>query len=116
MSRRRSRVNELATIYWRDIPAQVTVTLGGETFKSLLSPRFQVAIDRAATVAGLTETSAYVAQWRRESTRLTADVSGEIEAQRRTADIETTYDRDTLERLVAAGGVVATNEADAQQT
>jgi len=116
MSRRRTRVNELTTIYWRDIPAQVTATHGGETFKSLLSPRFQVAIDRAATVAELTETSAYVAQWRRESTPLSADVSGEAEAQRHAADIENTFDRDTLESLVAAGGVDPRGGTGAQPT
>jgi hypothetical protein len=105
MSRRRSRVNEVTTIYWRDIPAQVTATAGGETCKALLSPRFQVAIDRAATVADLTETSAYVAQWRRESRPLGSGASGETTAQEQAARLEAAYDRDTLEALVATGGV-----------
>ena len=46
----------LTTIYWRDIPAQVTATTedGGKE-QVLMHDRFQVAIDRAAAVAGLTK-------------------------------------------------------------
>ncbi|MDH3293847.1 MAG: virulence factor [Acidimicrobiia bacterium] len=110
MSRRRTRVNELTTIYWRDIPAQVTATHSGQTFKALLSPRFQVAIDRAATVAGLTETSAYVAQWRRESHPLDANASGEQRVQEQAAQLESSHDRETLEALVAAGGIDPTQD------
>ena len=105
MSRRRAKTNELATIYWRDIPAQVTATLDGETFKALLAPRFQVAIDRAATVAGLTETSAYVAQWRRETQPIEAGAPGEDLAKNQAEQLEAQYDRSQLEALVAAGGV-----------
>ena len=41
----------LTIISWRDIPAQVVVKRGRETAKVQLSPRFQEAVDRAATVA-----------------------------------------------------------------
>ena len=56
----------LTTIYWRDIPAQVTATTedGGKE-QVLMHDRFQVAIDRAAAVAGLTKTDDYVNEWRR---------------------------------------------------
>ena len=43
----------LVTIYWRDIPAQVTAQRGRSREKALLDARFQDAIDRAALVAGL---------------------------------------------------------------
>ena len=66
--RRRSSTDEVVTIYWRDIPAQTTASIGGESQKVLLADRFQHAIDRAAGVAGLTETSAYVGEWRRVAT------------------------------------------------
>ncbi len=105
MSRRRARVNELTVIYWRDIPAQVTASVGGRIHKELLEPRFQVAIDRAATVAGLTETSAYVAQWRRVSQPLDPTAAGEQAATDAAATINTDYHRDRLEGLVATGGV-----------
>lgn len=91
-------------IYWRDIPAQVTASNDGETVKRLLAPRFQHAIDRAAGVAGLTETSAYVAQWRREATPLTAGDNAERKAEDTAAALEGAYDRDQLEALVQAGG------------
>ncbi len=105
MSRRRAKANELTVIYWRDIPAQVTASTGGRSHKELLEPRFQVAIDRAATVAGLTETSAYVAQWRRESEPLGADLDGGDVAAETASRLHTDYDRDRLEALVAAGGL-----------
>ena len=101
--RRRDRGETLTTIYWRDIPAQVTATAGGVTEKAMLEPRFQHAIDRAATVAGLTETEAYVAQWRRVTAPLSTPPGQEVAdtAARLSAD----YPRDRLEALVAAGGV-----------
>lgn len=105
MSRRRARSNELTVIYWRDIPAQVTASAGGRSRKELLEPRFQVAIDRAATVAGLTETTAYVAQWRRESTPIDAASDGDEVAVQTATRLNTEYDRDRLEALVAAGGI-----------
>lgn len=110
--RRRERTGGDATtvIYWRDIPAQVTATVAGRTEKVMLEPRFQHAIDRAATVAGLTETDAYVAQWRRVTESLdagsaTADPS-ELVA-RLAADLAAGHPRDRLEALVTRGGVEA---------
>lgn len=104
MSRRRRSRPELVTIFWRDIPAQVTATTGGDdSERVLLAPRFQHAIDRAAAVAGLTDTHSYVAQWRRES----APVDGEpaTSARRRADELDDAYPRDRLEALVAGGGL-----------
>ena len=105
MSRRRAKANELSTIFWRDIPAQVAATSSGQTYKALLEPRFQHAIDRAATVAGLTETSAYVGEWRRESTPLDPEVDADALIQDTALQLQTEYNRDRLEALVANGGL-----------
>ena len=101
--RRRSRTSrELTTIYWRDIPAQVTTSLGRESEKLLLTPRFQNAIDRSAAVAGMTAVDDYVTQWRREVVRIDGELLAEATAE---ADrIEGAYPRDRLESLVRQGG------------
>lgn len=103
MSRRRSRSNAIITIYWRDIPAQVSAGSGDDEHKALLDDRFQHAIDRAATVAGLTTTHDYVGQWRQERSPLTGDAIDEV--ARRAADLDHTYDHKRLEQLVANGGL-----------
>ena len=59
--------SKLITIYWRDIPAQVTAQKGRIREKALLEARFQHAIDRAATVAGLTDSDSYIAEWNRKT-------------------------------------------------
>lgn len=102
--RRRGGGPGIVTIYWRDIPAQITATTAdGQVEKVLLEPRFQHAIDRAAHVAGLTDTNDYVEQWRRVSGALDGDPT---EVARATADaIHSDYPRDRLEALVASGGI-----------
>lgn len=107
MARRRRGGDGLTIIYWRDIPAQVTGSADGATAKALLEPRFQHAIDRAATVADLTETSAYVAQWRRVTEPLQGDPETVVEATVKA--LADGYPRERLERLVATGGA---EEAD----
>ena len=69
----------------------------------MLSDRFQHAIDRAATVAGLTDTDSYVNEWRRE----TAEIGREIdhEASAAAARLEADYPRERLEALVRNGGL-----------
>ena len=102
---RRSRGGPgLVTIYWRDIPAQVTATTeDGTKEQVLLHQRFQVAIDRAAAVAGLTTTDEYVAEWRRVATSIDGDP---IAAARTTAQrLDDQHPRDVLEALVANGGL-----------
>lgn len=96
---------ELIVISWRDIPAQVTATADGEKYSHVLDDRFQHAIDRAAAVAGLTETQAYVGEWRREPHALVGDPATAAAQLVRQTHIE--YDRARLEELVRAGGVDA---------
>ena len=103
MSRRRRSSGELIVISWRDIPAQVTATRGREKAKALLTARFQHAIDRAAAVAGLTETDAYVNEWRRTVRPITGAVDGEAEDE--ATRIENAYSSERLEQLVRAGGL-----------
>lgn len=56
----------LITIYWRDIPAQVTARAGRHKATIRLPDRFQVAIDQAATRAGKTDADDYLAEWHDE--------------------------------------------------
>ncbi len=109
MSRRRNRAPGVTTIYWRDIPAQITVTTSsGHSEKFLLEPRFQHAIDRAAHVAGLTETKKYIEQWRRVATTVTGDAI--VFAQSTVDHIHSQYHKHRLEALVANGGVEPQHE------
>ena len=102
--RRRGGAPSLATISWRDIPAQLTARSGGDQHKVLLHARFQHAIDRAAAVAGLTTTHDYVQQWRTESAPLAdGDVAAQLDQQ--CAELEAAYPRERLETLVANGGL-----------
>ncbi len=101
--RRRSKTNEMVTIYWRDIPAQVTATCDGDKGSWLLEERFQVAIDRAAGVAGLTDADSYVLQWRREAQPCEGDP--EIAARSEAERLQALYDRDRVRALVASGGL-----------
>ncbi|MDG2428503.1 MAG: virulence factor [Acidimicrobiales bacterium] len=94
---------QLVTIYWRDIPAQVTAQQGRNREKALLDARFQHAIDRAAMIANMSDTDSYVAQWRRESVPLTTDLAAAVASE--AARINASYDRERLERLVHLGGV-----------
>ena len=93
----------LVTIYWRDIPAQVTAQRGRFREKALLDARFQDAIDRSAVVAGLTDTDSYLAEWRRVAAGCNGDMAAIVAAE--VARLEDAYPRDRLDRLVRAGGV-----------
>ncbi|MEX1004891.1 MAG: virulence factor [Acidimicrobiia bacterium] len=92
----------LTVIRWREIPAQVVASRGREKARAELSPRFQVAIDRAAMNARLVGTDAYLEQW----TRTTVECSEDLDvAARNEADrIESEYDKARLDRLVAGLG------------
>ena len=91
-------------VYWRDIPSQVIVQRGRRREKSLLSARFQEAIDRAAMRAGKGSSDAYIAEWRRETTR---DDSGDdlsTIAARETARFEAEFSDDRLLELIRNHG------------
>ena len=58
----------MTVIWWRDIPAQVTAREGRKQSKIVLHPRFQVAIDKAASRAGKRAYNDYIEEWRRTGT------------------------------------------------
>lgn len=102
--RRRGATPSIATISWRDIPAQLTARAAGDQHKVLLHARFQHAIDRAAAVAGLTSTNDYVQEWRTVAGPLgDGDVAAQLD--QRCAEVEAAYPRERLEALVANGGL-----------
>ena len=95
---------ELFIVSWRDIPAQVIAKAGRQTARRALDDRFQQAIDRAAMRAGLRETDAYLAEWR----RLPAGTCGEdleSAADELAARLDAAYPPERLRDLVAAGGL-----------
>lgn len=101
--RRRGNDDAVVTIYWRDIPAQVTAGPRTEGEKVLLHPRFQNAIDRAAAVAGTTDATSYVAQWRRVAEPLDGvDPAGAARAK--ASKLEADHPPSVLQQLVRSGG------------
>ena len=94
----------LTVIWWRDIPAQVIAKDRRQSHKIVLHPRFQVAIDRAAKKAGLVDWGVYLEQWRKEQRACGDDVKAE--AEREALGLEADYPKETLNRLVATGGLV----------
>ena len=93
---------ELTVIYWRDIPAQVMAKEGRQSAKSVLSERFQEAIDAAATRVGLIGTDDYLAQWRRVTSPCDDDL--ETVATAEAARLEAEFTDETLAGLVRSGG------------
>lgn len=100
---RRAGGPHLTTIYWRDIPAQVTARSGRERASLTLEDRFQVAIDGAATRAGKTSTEDYVAEWREETEPCGADLEAEVQARK--AELESRFTPEILRSYVRTGGV-----------
>ncbi len=93
----------MVTIFWRDLPAQVTATINGEKGTWLLEDRFQVAIDRAAGIAGLTDADDYVLEWRRVATPSTGDpqANAQAEAER----LQQAYSSERVRAIVENGGL-----------
>ncbi|HIG24963.1 MAG TPA: hypothetical protein EYG34_07800 [Acidimicrobiia bacterium] len=98
----------LVTIFWRDIPAQITAQKGRTREKGLLDARFQLAIDQAAMVAGLTGIDDYVTQWRRESQPCSADLAQEVADALIRVDID--YPAERIKKLVRSGGLEPTED------
>lgn len=94
---------EIIIIRWRDIPAQVVAKRGRESAKRELSPRFQVAIDRAAMYAGLFGTDEYLSEWTRDSRPCGEDL--EAEATKEAARLEAEFTPEVLNELAGNGGV-----------
>ena len=93
---------DLTVIWWRDIPAQVVVKQGRASAKVPLSPRFQEAIDMAATRVGLIGTDEYLNEWRRVTRECGDDL--DAEASKEAHALEQAYGDSRLESLVRSGG------------
>ena len=93
----------MTVIWWRDIPAQVTAKEGRRQSKIVLHPRFQVAIDKAASRAGKRAYNDYIGEWRRTQQRCGDDIDQEVstEAER----LENEYDKHRLAMLIQSGCV-----------
>ncbi len=101
---------KLTTIYWRDIPAQVTAKAGRKSAKIQLSDRFQEAIDMAAMRAGKGSTDEYLEDWHRQQTTCSDDLDAEV--AKAAAAIEEAIDTEALQTLVKNKGY--TNPQDAE--
>jgi hypothetical protein len=97
----------LTVIWWRDIPAQVIAKDRRVSHKIVLHARFQTAIDRAATKAGLKEWNAYLEQWRKEQRICGDDIQAAAEAEAERLEAE--FTKEVLARLTASGGLADPN-------
>jgi hypothetical protein len=93
----------LTVIWWRDIPAQVMARDGRRASKVQLHPRFQVAIDKAASRAGKRSYNEYIEEWRKVARDCGADLEAEVNAE--VERLETDYDKHRLAELIQSGGV-----------
>jgi hypothetical protein len=93
----------MTVIWWRDIPAQVVARDGRRSSKEVLHPRFQVAIDKAASRAGKRNYSDYIEEWRKVARACGDDLESEVNAE--VERLETTYDKHRLAELIQTGGV-----------
>ena len=101
--RRRNDGSSLVLISWRDIPAQVNGGACEDRVQRILPRRFQRAIDRAAMVAGKTQASQYVGEWRRTTIPAGAD-DPEAAAMAAAASLEEAFPRERLDEFVRTGG------------
>ena len=101
--RRRADDGSLVLITWRDIPAQVNAGSGDSRVQRILPRRFQRAIDRAAMVAGKTQASQYVGEWRRRVVPGDA-ADPESAALAAAAQLEEEFPRERLDEFVKTGG------------
>ena len=101
--RRRNDDGSLVLISWRDIPAQVNGGSGSDRVQRILPRRFQRAIDRAAMVAGKTQASQYVGEWRRTMIPAGSD-DAETAAMAAAASLEEAFPRERLDEFVKTGG------------
>ena len=93
----------MTIIWWRDIPAQVVAREGRRSSKTVLHPRFQVAIDKAASRAGKRNYNDYIEEWRKVAKACGDDLEAAVTAE--VERLETTYDKHRLAELIQSGGV-----------
>ncbi|MFV1999847.1 MAG: virulence factor [Acidimicrobiia bacterium] len=93
---------QLITILWRDIPAQVTAREGRRKVSIQLDDRFQIAIDKAAVLAGKRTTDEYLGEWH----RTTVDCGDDLQAEADTAavSLEAEFTEQVLSAFVGRGG------------
>ena len=110
----------LTVIWWRDIPAQVVARDGPRSSKLVLHPRFQVAIDKAASRAGKRAYSDYIGEWRKVQHACDGDIDAIVRAE--SDRLEAEYTKHRLAELIISGGVEggpafqpATDETPARQ-
>lgn len=89
---------EVTVIYWRDIPAQVLYGQGRHAIRAEMPKRFQEAIDRAASRAGLVGSDEYMEQWHK------AKLSGESDPVVVARRLEIALGEEALEELVRNQG------------
>lgn len=89
----------LTVISWRGIPAQVMARDDRRTAKTMLPLRFQVAIDRAATRAGMAKMDAYLGECRRSERPCGPDLEAEVAAE--VAALESRFTKEVVAALVA---------------
>jgi hypothetical protein len=93
----------LTVIWWRDIPAQVLARDGRRASKVVLHPRFQVAIDKAASRAGKRAYNDYIEEWRKVARACGDDLEAEVTAE--SEQLEAEYDKHRLAELIQSGGI-----------
>ncbi|HEY3163043.1 MAG TPA: virulence factor [Candidatus Limnocylindrales bacterium] len=93
----------LTVIWWRDIPAQVMAREGRRASKVQLHPRFQVAIDKAASRAGKRAYNDYIEEWRKAARECGSDLEAEVNAE--VERLEAEFDKHRLAELIQSGGV-----------
>jgi hypothetical protein len=93
----------LTVIWWRDIPAQVIARDGRRSSKAVLHPRFQVAIDKAASRAGMRAYNDYIEEWRKVAKACGDDIEQAVTAE--VDQLEATYDKHKLAELIQSGGI-----------
>jgi len=101
---------KIITIYWRDIPSQVTVQEGRKRAKKLLSSRFQEAIDRAAMRAKKTDADAYLDDWRRETAKQCGDDLDQL-VEETASRLEQEYDDEKLDIIIRNKGLRPENNS-----
>jgi hypothetical protein len=94
-------------VFWRDIPAQVLVKRGRERGKTILSHRFQAAIDRAAMRAGKGGSDEYLEDWRRVASSIDDEGTPQELADQFATAIEQAYSNEDIAALVAGKGLKA---------
>lgn len=94
---------QITIVYWRDIPAQITLKAGRKKAKRQLDGRFMEAVDMSAMRAGAHGSDLYLAEWRRGTPTSCGD-DLEQEADEMVVKIETEYDEVRLKNLVAQKG------------